>query len=116
MSRQGSSITGFPPGTVVAPGAIHSADAVALQAQSDVTAAYIVLAGLASTSDLTGQDLGTVGTLATPLLPGVYHFDTSAQLTGTLYLDALGNPNAVFIFQIGSYSYDRDQLISCCAQ
>ncbi|MHB8472037.1 MAG: ice-binding family protein [Gammaproteobacteria bacterium] len=34
--------------------------------------------------------------------PGVYHFDTSAQLTGTLTLDALNNPNALFIFQIGS--------------
>ena len=36
------------------------------------------------------------------LAPGVYCFSTSAQLTGTLTLDAQNNPNAVFVFQIGS--------------
>ncbi len=36
------------------------------------------------------------------LWPGVYCFDASAFLTGTLTLDAQGDPNAVFIFQIGS--------------
>jgi hypothetical protein len=36
------------------------------------------------------------------LVSGVYCFGTSAQLTGTLTLDAQGDPNAVFIFQIGS--------------
>src|SRR4051794_1992690 len=40
----GTAITGFPPGTVLA-GTTHSADAVALQAQTDNTAAYNVLAG-----------------------------------------------------------------------
>jgi len=29
-------------------------------------------------------------------------FSSSAQLTGTLTLDAQGNPNAVFVFQVGS--------------
>jgi ice-binding like protein len=46
---------------------------------------------------LTGQDLGGL-----TLTPGVYFFMSSAQLTGTLTLNAEGNPNAVFIFQIGS--------------
>ena len=36
------------------------------------------------------------------LTPGVYCFDTSAQLTGDLVLDALGNPLAVWVFKIGS--------------
>ena len=36
------------------------------------------------------------------LTPGVYKFNTLAQLTGTLTLDALNNPNALFVFQIGS--------------
>jgi type VI secretion system secreted protein VgrG len=36
------------------------------------------------------------------LLPGVYFFASSAQLTGQLTLDNQGNPDAVFVFQIGS--------------
>jgi hypothetical protein len=91
----GTAITGFPPGSVI--GTQHSADAVAAQAQSDVTAAYNDLAGQACDTDLTGQDLGGM-----TLAPGVYCFSTSAQLTGNLVLDALGDPNAVWVFQIGS--------------
>ena len=92
----GTSVTGFPPG-VVTGGTIHINDALAQQAQSDLTTAYNVLAGQAFSTDLTGQDLGGL-----TLAPSVYRYSTSAQLTGTLTLDALGNPNAVFIFQIGS--------------
>jgi hypothetical protein len=33
---------------------------------------------------------------------GVYCFSSTAQLTGTLTLNALGDPNAVFLFQIVS--------------
>ncbi|MHB9034157.1 MAG: ice-binding family protein [Anaerolineae bacterium] len=91
----GSAVTGFPPGTVN--GAQHVADAVALQAQSDLTTAYNALAGQACTTDLTGQDLGGL-----TLVPGVYCFSSSAQLTGALTLNAEGNSSAVFIFQIGS--------------
>ena len=36
------------------------------------------------------------------LTPGVYTFSSAAQLTGVLTLNGLGNPNAVFIFNIGS--------------
>jgi hypothetical protein len=93
----GSSVTGFPPG-IVAGGAIHAADAVASQAQSDLTTAYNAAAGTPCGVDLTGQDLGTVGTLT----PGVYCFTSSAALTGTLTLNFLGNPNALFLFKIGS--------------
>lgn len=93
----GLSVTGFPPGVVIAPGVMHLGDAVALQAQADVTTSYNVLAGMAPDQDLTGQDLGGL-----TLQPGVYNFDSSAQLTGTLTLDALGNPDALFVFQIGS--------------
>src|SRR5579863_3444004 len=50
----GSAITGFPPGTVTG-GVQHAADAVAQQAENDVTTAYNELAGLPFTSDLTGQ-------------------------------------------------------------
>jgi hypothetical protein len=92
----GSAVTGFPPGIVVG-GSIHAADAVAAQAQTDLTILYNNLASAPCNTDLTGQDLGGL-----TLTPGVYCFASSAQLTGTLTLDAQGNPNAVFIFKIGS--------------
>ncbi|MEK6285730.1 MAG: putative Ig domain-containing protein [Acidobacteriota bacterium] len=92
----GTAVTGFPPGTVTG-GTIHLNDAAAAQAQSDVTTAYNAIAGTACNVDLTGQNLGGL-----TLTPGVYCFSSSAQLTGTLTLNALGNPNALFIFKIGS--------------
>jgi len=92
----GSAISGFPPGSVV-DGTIHQTDAVAMQAQSDANTAYNTLAGLASNQNLTGQDLGGL-----TLTAGVYTFSTSAQLTGTLTLDTQGDPDALFVFQIGS--------------
>jgi len=70
---------------------------VAAQAQADLTTAYNALWGMDVTTDLTGQDLGNL-----TLLPGVYGFDTSAQLTGNLTLDANNDPNALFVFHIGS--------------
>jgi type VI secretion system secreted protein VgrG len=91
----GNAVTGFPPGIVN--GTIHAGDPVALQAQTDLTAAYNAAAAAPCTTDLTGQDLGGL-----TLTPGVYCFSSSAGLTGTLTLNAQGNPNAVFIFQIGS--------------
>src|SRR5512143_1972081 len=51
----GSSVTGFPPGLVI--GATHFADAVALGAQNDVTAAYNTLAGQACNTTISA-DLG----------------------------------------------------------
>lgn len=36
------------------------------------------------------------------LTPGVYFLSSSAQLTGTLELDAQGDSSALFVFQIGS--------------
>jgi hypothetical protein len=92
----GSSVTGFPPGVVVS-GTIHSADATAAQAQTDLTNAYNTAAGLPCGTNLTGQDLGGM-----TLTPGIYCFSSSAQLTGTLTLNLQGNPNAFFLFQIGS--------------
>src|SRR6478672_8898990 len=92
----GSAVTGFPPG-IVTGGTIHAADATAAQAQSDLAVVYTNLANTACNTDLTGQDLG-----GKTLTPGVYCFSTSAQLTGTLTLDGQGDPNAVFLFKIGS--------------
>jgi uncharacterized protein with beta-barrel porin domain len=93
----GSAVTGFPPGTVTPPFMIHAGDAVAQQAQADDTTAFNVLSSMPIMTDLTGQDLG-----GKTLKPGVYGFNTSAQLTGTLTLDGQGNPNSVFIINIGT--------------
>ena len=93
----GSAITGFPPGLVVG-GATHPADAVALQAQTDTTTAYNSLAGQpCNTTFGVPTDIG-----GRTLVPGVYCFSSSAQITGALTLDAGGDPNAVWIFKVGS--------------
>jgi hypothetical protein len=92
----GTAITGFPPG-IVEVGTIHDGDAVAMQAQADLNTAYNAFAGLPCKFNLTGQDLGGL-----TLTPGVYCFDSSAQLTGTLVLDFQGSTTAHFVFQIGS--------------
>ena len=93
----GTAITGFPPGVLT--GGTHSADATSKQAQLDAHAAYDTAAGLpyAPADDLTGQDLG-----GKTLVPSVYHFSSSVGVTGTLTLDAKGDSNAVWVFQIGS--------------
>ena len=92
----GTSVTGFPPGTVN--GAEHITDAVALKAKSALVAAYNDAAGrpLSATSspDIGGQSL-RAGVYRTGSVPAL-------GLTGNLTLDAEGDPNAVFIFQIAS--------------
>jgi hypothetical protein len=101
----GTSITGFfgttaneGPGVVSAGYAVHQTDAMAQSAQTAATNAYNSMAGQSCDgNDLSGQNLG-----GKTLTPGVYCFTSTAQLTGTLTLNAQGDPNAVWIFQVGS--------------
>ncbi len=89
----GTAITGFPPG--ITAGATHAADAVALQAQSDLTTAYNAAAGQPLTTSVAGDLVGMT------LTEGVYR-STSLALSGQLTLDGQGNPNSVFVFQVAS--------------
>src|ERR1035438_2982578 len=104
----GTAITGFPPGQVI--GTINAADSAALQAQNDLTTAYSAAAAspgrgraysAAAASPVTASipvELG--GTTETP---GVYASPAGTfGITGTLTLDAQGDPNAVFIFKAAS--------------
>ena len=96
----GTAITGFtgiaPGGPGLVSGTINSANAFAAQAQTELTAAYNAAAGAASTATVAG-DLGGL-----TFFPGVYTSSSTLGITGTVTLNALGNPNAQFIFQIGS--------------
>ncbi|QYM80398.1 ice-binding family protein [Horticoccus luteus] len=96
----GTAVTGFSAldgGPGLYSGASNLGNFASAQAHADAASAYTTLAGLSFTSDLTGLDLGGL-----TLTPGVYRFSSSAQLTGTLTLDAQGDANARFVFQIGS--------------
>jgi type VI secretion system secreted protein VgrG len=90
-------VSGITP--VMVTGTLYTAaDAATASAQTDLSTAYNGLAGMTTiTQNLTGQDLGGL-----TLTSGVYKFNSSAQLTGTLKLDAQGNNNAYWVFQIGS--------------
>ena len=77
-------------------GTVHLFDAVAEQAKVDLAAAYNDAAARTTDETITA-DLG-----GETLTPGVYTSATSIGITGTLTLDAAGDPNAVFIFQAGS--------------
>jgi hypothetical protein len=90
-------INGFPPGIVN--GTIHAADPIAAQAKLDLTQAY---------NDAQGRSLnaislpGDMGGLT--LAPGLYVNSSSTGISGSgqLTLDAQGNPNATWIFKMGS--------------
>jgi len=92
----GTAVTGFPPGIVI--GTIHKGDAVAAQAQADLTTAYNDAAGRSIAPITVSGNLG-----GRTLYPGLYKSTSSLAISsGDLTLDAQGNPDAVFIFQMGS--------------
>jgi hypothetical protein len=92
----GTMIMGFPPGIIT--GTRHLGDSIAVQAQADLTTAYNEAAGRSVGSVLTTGDLG-----GRVLKPGLYTSATSLELTsGDLTLDADGEVDAIFLFQMGS--------------
>ena len=92
----GTAVAGFPPGTVN--GTIHAADPIAAQAKLDLTTAYDDAAGR-STGPITVS--GNLGGLT--LAPGLYKSTSSLEISsGDLTLDAQGDAEGVFIFQMAS--------------
>jgi len=92
----GTAITGFGPG-IVNDGTIYAGGSVPSQAQADLASALATATSAPCATSLSGQDLGGL-----TLTPGVYCFASSAQLSSQLILNAQGDPNALFIIQIGS--------------
>jgi hypothetical protein len=91
----GTAITGFTAPTAIR-GVFHADDYVAIAGETALAAAYA--AGQALPGAVT--ILGDIG--GTTVLPGLYKNASSLGITGPLVLDAQGNPNATWIFQIGS--------------
>jgi len=93
--NKASSVTGFPPGVVT--GAKNEDDMVAIRAHTDLITTYNDAAHATPFRNRAGVNLG-----GKTLTPGVYHFSSSAQLTGTLTLNGENRTGSLFIFQIGS--------------
>ena len=92
----GSSVTGFPPGTVV--GTQHVMDPIAAQAQLDLTTAF---------NDAAGRTVGVIAVAGNlgglTLAPGLYKSTSSLAISsGDLTLDGQGDPNARWVFQMGT--------------
>ena len=101
-----SSITGFPPATIVN-GAMYASDdaapagvaAMLLAAQNDLVAVYLFTEGALSPAPATVSGDQGGKTLA----PGIYKSTSTLLIQlGDLTLDAQGDVNAVWIFQIAS--------------
>jgi hypothetical protein len=90
----GTAVTGIPPGIVN--GALHTGDATASIAKTDLATA-INTANALTLPILIAGDLG-----GRTLVPGLYKSTSSLAVTGALTLDAQGDPNAVWVFQIAS--------------
>jgi hypothetical protein len=89
-------MTGFPPGTVT--GTRYVTDPTAAQAKLDLTNAYNDAAGRTLAPITVAGNIG-----GRTLAPGLYKSTSSLQISsGDLTLDAKGDANAVFIFQIAS--------------
>jgi methionine-rich copper-binding protein CopC len=92
----GSAVTGFPPGSVN--GTQHINDATSTQAKLDLTTAYNEAAGRSTAPITVSGNLG-----GQTLAPGLYKSTSTLAISGgDLTLDAMGDGNAVFVFQIAS--------------
>ena len=89
----GSAVTGE--SSMVVGGTVHKADAVALQAKSDLTEAYNNAAGQTPRIDEDAELGGET------LVGGVYNRPAAMALTGQLTLDGANDPDSIWVFQAG---------------
>lgn len=95
----GTSQTGFPPGIVN--GTVHVNDTVSQQARDDLLVSFNDAKGLPPGTTIPGgTNLGAMFPLGMP--PGTYTSGSTMLVSTPLVLDAGGNANAVWVFQIGS--------------
>jgi hypothetical protein len=82
-------------------GAIHINDSASHQARTDLLVAYNFAKTLPPGTTVTGgADLGGVYPLGVP--PGTYTSGSTILVSTPVILDAGGNANAIWVFQIGS--------------
>ena len=98
-----TSITNFPPSVLESPGVFHYADASAILAQTDLTAAIVYYSGLPATlSGLGNLSTSGNGVNNHTYTAGVYKGSSSLDIPTSITLDAQGNSQAVFVFVAGS--------------
>jgi gliding motility-associated-like protein len=93
VGAHNGSLTGFGTSTIV--GAYHKANEITRQAKIDLESAYSTLMALPNTNTRHTPVFG----LGETLNSGVYHIEGAGSLSGTLTLDGLNNPDAVFVFK-----------------
>jgi hypothetical protein len=92
----GTAVTGFPPGILV--GTQHAGDPTAATAIADLTTAYNDAAGRSLCAVTVAGNLGGM-----TLAPGLYKSTSSLAISsGNLTLDAQGDGDAVFVFEMAS--------------
>jgi hypothetical protein len=97
----GTSMTGIPPAIIN--GSIHVNDSVSAQARNDLLSAYNFAKNLPIGTTISGgADLGSAGLYPLGMPPGTYTSGSTMLVSSPLTLDAMGDANAVWVFQIGS--------------
>lgn len=94
VGNNGGAFAAFPPGVLV--GQIHNINAVSQLAATSLTSTNTFFENMAcETTIAPALGAGQV------LTPGVYCQTAVATLTGDLTLNALGDPNAIFVIKLG---------------
>jgi hypothetical protein len=92
----GTAVSGFPPGTLV--GVLHVADHQLGRGRAELASAYEDAVGRTLCPTTVSGDVG-----GSTLTPGLYTSPSSLAISsGDLTVDAQGEPQAVFIFQVAS--------------